>query len=733
MEKDTGKSRGQSLHGKSRPSNPLLSRRAKLSFSVVLFLLLCLCSSWYALFLIKVQCENDVRLHLEKVVEITHSAIHRWVDHRSSDAALLADRPDMRQLIQELLGLPSTKEALLGSDALQRLRNLVRPGVEEYQDLDVVIISPDGITIASLHDAIVGNEIFRAAQAQQLNALFQGEAQLVLPLNYEPDKPGHRTGEVQRILITVPVYDAGGKVIAGLGLQIDPAHDFSRIIQIARSGKSGDAYAMDQHGLLLSGIRFGDQLQELGLLGQGEKASLNFSLRDPGGNMLEGFRPALARHKLPHTLAAEQLMAGKNGSNVTGYRDYRGVMVVGAWAWYAHNNFGLIYEHDVVDAYASYIFFRRTVLAALLFISLLFLSLLVILSRHQRETVMLNRKLAAKIKAQQKSEQKYTRLVDNLKEKYFFYSYDGDGVIRFISPGVTRILGYSPQDLAENLQNYLTDNPINQEVELTTRRTLQGKQIKPYRVEVYHQDGSLRQLEMIKTPVWGEDGSVIGVEGMGNDITEQLAREETLRISKFHLLEAQRIGHIGSWEWDITTGRLTWSDEIYHIFGRSRLDFSPDFNKFLSWIHPDDRKGVQDQVNKALANETPYGISHRIILPDNSERVVYEQGKVLFDKSGQAREMHGTVQDITEQRAVEQELEQYRQGLEDLVAKRTASLNEEIDARKKVGALLSTRLKEVERFSRLATGREKRMVELKKEINALLAAQGQERRYTIVS
>lgn len=713
--------------------NLLRPTRTKRFFFVVLFFILCLSSSWYALFLIKQQGRQDVQEHLEQVMAITHSSIHNWIEHRIGGGALIADRPDIQHLTQELLSLSPTPEVLLGSDALQKLRSLVQPWLVRHQDLDILIVSPDNVNIASMQDALVGSEIFHGPRKEQFSAVLQGVSQLILPLHSEADSPEERARRGEALLVAVPVYDVDAKVIAGLVIHVDPGRSFSSIIQIARSGASGDAYAMDQQGILLSRTRFGADLQELGLLEQGESTSLHLSLRDPGGNMIEGFRPASARHELPYTLAAKRLMAGEKGYNVSGYRDYRGVEVVGTWAWFGHNKFGLIYELDFVEAYASYIFIRRTVLIALLLIAILFSTFFVLTSRRQREAVALQRKLAFETKAQLESEQKYVRLVNSLRDKYFFYSYDTDGVIRTISPGVKDILGYTPQDLAENWGDYLTDNPIKQKIEGGTRDALQGEQVTPYRVELYRLDGSLCQLEVIKVPILGEDGNVISVEGMAHDITEQLIAEEALRSSTLRLMEAQRIGHIGSWQWDSSTGNLLWSDEVFKIFGRSRSDFSLNYDSFFNCIHPDDRKELQERVDHALVNGKPYDINHRIVLPDGSERIVCEQGEILFDKNGQVRGMQGTVQNITEQKRIAAELEQYRQGLEELVTQRTTSLNAEIDERKKVEALLNIRLEELGRFSKLATGREIRMVELKEEINSLLAAQGQKSRYTIVS
>lgn len=132
--------------------------------------------------------------------------------------------------------------------------------------------------------------------------------------------------------------------------------------------------------------------------------------------------------------------------------------------------------------------------------------------------------------------------------------------------------------------------------------------------------------------------------------------EEKLRQSEASLIEAQRIGRLGDWDWDIVKNELRWSDEIYRIFGLTPQEFAATFEAFLNRVHPDDKDSVQAAVRKALLDGNPYSIDHRIALPDGSERTVHEQGEVTFDQSGTPLRMIGTVHDITEHKRIETEL-----------------------------------------------------------------------------
>lgn len=131
--------------------------------------------------------------------------------------------------------------------------------------------------------------------------------------------------------------------------------------------------------------------------------------------------------------------------------------------------------------------------------------------------------------------------------------------------------------------------------------------------------------------------------------------DEKTRLLR-NLYEAQRIAHLGSWDWDIVKNTLWWSDEIYRIFGLEPQEFGATNEAFLNAVHPADREFVQKSVNEALYEGKPYSIDHRIVLPDGTERIVHEQAEVTFDESGKPVRMSGTVQDITEIKKSENEI-----------------------------------------------------------------------------
>jgi PAS domain S-box-containing protein len=167
------------------------------------------------------------------------------------------------------------------------------------------------------------------------------------------------------------------------------------------------------------------------------------------------------------------------------------------------------------------------------------------------------------------------------------------------------------------------------------------------------------------------DGKVVSVLVISHDITEikeaevklketldnmeKLVKERTkeleiafnsLKESEKGLAEAQRIAHIGNWEWDIAADKAYWSEEMYRIFGRSPQDLAPSFNEFLNYIESEDREYVINALKKELRKE-PFFLNFRIILSSGEERTLIMQFEVIFDEKNIPVRMKGIVQDIT--------------------------------------------------------------------------------------
>ncbi|HAA32701.1 MAG TPA: PAS domain S-box protein [Cyanobacteria bacterium UBA8553] len=153
------------------------------------------------------------------------------------------------------------------------------------------------------------------------------------------------------------------------------------------------------------------------------------------------------------------------------------------------------------------------------------------------------------------------------------------------------------------------------------------------------------------------------IEQLNQEIVERTQAEEQLRQSEAYLAEAQKIAHIGSWEFDVATQAITWSDEVFRIFGLDCEQPAPTYLQHLQQIHPDDRELWEETVESAIAHGTCFRFDFRILRSDSSIRCVNVRGKVRCNPQGQVTQLYGTVLDITERKQAEEALRESEQRL----------------------------------------------------------------------
>jgi PAS domain S-box-containing protein len=158
------------------------------------------------------------------------------------------------------------------------------------------------------------------------------------------------------------------------------------------------------------------------------------------------------------------------------------------------------------------------------------------------------------------------------------------------------------------------------------------------------------------------------------DTQERRAIQKALFFSEARLNEAQRLAKIGSWELDLLTGELVWSDEVFRLFEIDKSQFAGTYSAFLDLIHPDDRDRVNIAYTQSLQNCSKYETFYRLLMADGRIKWVHERCVSEFDAQCKPLRSMGTIQDITERHLAQETLGQLNEELELRVAQRTAEL-----------------------------------------------------------
>jgi len=241
---------------------------------------------------------------------------------------------------------------------------------------------------------------------------------------------------------------------------------------------------------------------------------------------------------------------------------------------------------------------------------------------------------------------------------------DLEGNIVTWNLGAQNLLGYSASEMIGKHVSMLHEEKDIPELIRSIEMLMDTGE---FRADVSHvtKSGEIIYVSLSLSILKDEKGEPINIVGYAQDITERKKIEKVLEEQHNILEESQRIAHVGSWKLNLVASELSWTEEIYRIF-EVELSVAPSYELFMETIHPDDREEVNDAYSNSLKNREAYEITHRLLFKDGRVKYVKEQCETTFDEDGKPLISIGSVQDVTKQKLLEDELHKQKEILNHL-------------------------------------------------------------------
>ncbi|HUQ76942.1 MAG TPA: PAS domain S-box protein [Burkholderiales bacterium] len=229
---------------------------------------------------------------------------------------------------------------------------------------------------------------------------------------------------------------------------------------------------------------------------------------------------------------------------------------------------------------------------------------------------------------------------------------DAEGRYRFVNPTFLQSFGLRAEQVIGKRDDDVFPDEQSQRFKESDAAVLAERAPVELEQPIVTPRGERVQM-VVKFPVLDAGGAVAGVGGVATDITERKRAEQALLERRTLLAQTQSLAGLGSWEWDPGSGRFSWSEELFRIFGVDPAAVEPTFEAYLERVHPEDRKMSGTVVARALAEGRSFKHEERIVRPDGTERLVRTQGQILRDAEGRALKLIAACLDITEQHRTE--------------------------------------------------------------------------------
>lgn len=293
------------------------------------------------------------------------------------------------------------------------------------------------------------------------------------------------------------------------------------------------------------------------------------------------------------------------------------------------------------------------------------------------------------------SEALFRQVPENIDEVFWIVSFPEHQML-YISPVYERVWGRTCLSLYQDPYSFLDSiHPEDKSRFIAWLGDLSSRIGQDIKYRIIRPDGSIRWIWDRAFPVRDFSGNIYRVTGISTDITERKEAEEKLRQNQFLLVEAQRVARLGNWAHDLTTQKITWTEQLFHLLNLDPALGEPKFEELVGLYLPEDGEKLNQAVERIIKTGESYRLTLRLPLEDGSIRYIEALGHAEFNAEGEVIRLYGTAQDITERKQAEKQIQYlaYYDSLTDLPNRRL--LFDRIESalslakrRRKYGALL---------------------------------------------
>ncbi len=496
---------------------------------VTLFLSIVLSAAWASLEHMNRQLRKELGTNLTTINDAVKQSFKLLLGNYRNNVRQFVGDDRTAALATTLLQARRDDDAAMLRRTLQQLRAVYRSHNSAIGASDVFIVAAAGQIIPVVGTA---DDCATVMTAEQRKLVFAGGSV------YVPPVCSQRGGAAAvQLSFIEPLRGAAGKVAAAMVVRINPVEEFNAVARIGKMGRSGETYAFDRSGRFITRSRFSARLQHLATLPAYSNGLYGMRIADPGGDLCAGYQPHGEHSQWPLTAMAAAAVTGDSGVNVTGYRNYRGVTVVGAWCWSDTLGFGLATEIDASEALKSYNSMRTMlvqVLVSIAFVAVLLTALTVWISNRARRNLekLVDARTTELRNVVQTLEGEREQLQTILDTCPVGANFTANGITLFVNPSAARMFAVAVGDrMPEIFVN------SNDREEILAAIEADGA-VEHVEVQLYRRDGRISDMLVSCVPIsyQGEDGFLSWFV----DISDQKAVQKELTAAKNAAEEATR-------------------------------------------------------------------------------------------------------------------------------------------------------------------------------------------------